>query len=71
MDLTASFNGFSDVPVDLQGNLEHGEAVVSVNGQNVGEIDDEWGSLVRSSMEFRYRLLYQQVQYLSRHTNWF
>lgn len=57
MDLSASFNGFSDVkPVDLQGNLEHGEAIVSVNGQNVGEIDDEWGSIVRSSMEFPYSI---------------
>ncbi|KAH6809470.1 NAC domain containing protein 94 [Perilla frutescens var. frutescens] len=42
MDLSSSFNGFSDAT--------HGEAAVLVKGQGVGEIDYQWGSIV----EFPY-----------------
>ncbi|KAI3467353.1 hypothetical protein Pfo_024016 [Paulownia fortunei] len=39
-------NGFSaTVPEDMQGNLGHGEEAVLVKGQNVGQVDDLWGTI--------------------------
>lgn len=48
MELGASFNGFLDVSSeDMQRNLGYGEGEVSLEGKNVGEIDEKW-------MEFPY-----------------